>query len=392
MRVRTRSAALVDRLGPVANSARFEAYAFRLGGLLGQPALIDATLRLFSASILPSASRGRFLFSGQLASDLETTLSRIRSLADWPGAWVDEAQRQERLALSVAPALAFEYWRAAALAYHFALAVAPGGNEDNSPADLGWGKTRAFRRAAPGLTPVAEPVTIPWREFALPGYLRRPVEATAPTPLVVLFNGASTVKEEMTLWSAPFLERGLATLAFDGPGSGEMRGRVAVDVGQEDITAAILDLAGADARLDRRRVALLGVSFGGALAVHHAARNPDVAALVAVTPPFHPPAYIRGVRDFVVEEIAVLCGVDATAVRARSADLSCVPFAGDVRCPALVVAAGRDAILPASEARRLYDRLPGSKTLFYLRQASHVGISHIDLWTGAAADWLAARL
>lgn len=392
MSVRTHSAALVDRLGPVASAARIEGYAFRLGALLGQPALIDATLRLFSASVMPTVSRGRFLFSGQSASDLEATLGRIRSLADWPGAWVSEAKRQERLARGADPASAFEHWRAAALAYHFALAVAPSGNAEISPADLGHAKVRAFTRAAQGLDPVAEPVSIRWRQFELPGYLRRPSNAPTPRPLVVLFNGASTVKEEMTLWSAPFLERGLATLAFDGPGSGEMRGRIAVDVGQEDITASILDLADADARLDRRRVALLGVSFGGALAVHHAARNHDVAALVAVTPPFHPPKYIRNVRDLVVEEIAVLCGVDATAIRARSADLSCVPFVGDVRCPALVVAAGRDVILPASEARRLYDRLPGSKTLLYMRQASHVGISHIDLWTSAAADWLAARL
>ena len=53
---------------------------------------------------------------------------------------------------------------------------------------------------------------------------------------------------------------------------------------------------------------------------------------------------------------------------------------------------GLDAILPPTEAKRLYDALPGPKTFLYLSRATHIGLSHIDLWTAAAADWLDARL
>ena len=265
-------------------------------------------------------------------------------------------------------------------------------------AEIEAARLAAFARAAPGLAPPALPVTIPWPTAPLPGWLRLPAGTTAgarpggAVPLVVLFNGAGIVKEEMTLWSAPFLAHGLATLAFDGPGCGELRGRLATDCGQEDITATILAWAGARPDLDAGRVALLGVSFGGAQVIHHAARNPAVAACVSVTPPYHPPPYVDRVHPFVMAEIASLCGIDVEDVITRAHDLSCVPFVDEVSCPALVIGAGLDAILPPTEANRLFAALPGPKTLLHLRRATHIGLSHIDVWTAAAADWLAARL
>ena len=372
--------------------------SFRLAAFFGQPQLIDATLRLFSAGILPPPARKRFLFTGLAPAELSQTLRAIRSLADWPDVWAVEARRQEVRAraaeISGTPAAlakAAGHWRAAALAYSFASAAV--GTEAVADSELETARLAAFRRAAPGLTPPAEAVTLPWPTAPLPGWLRRPLAATGPTPLVVLFNGAGIVKEEMTLWSDAFLERGLATLAFDGPGCGELRGRLATDRNQEDITGAILDWAAARPELDGARVALLGVSFGGAQVIHHAARNPRVAACVSVTPPFHPAPYIDRVHPFVMAEIASLCGAaDGAAIVERSDDLSCIPFVGDVHCPTLVVGAGFDAIIPPTEARRLYDALSCPKTFLYLRGATHIGLSHIDLWTAAAADWLDARL
>ena len=51
-----------------------------------------------------------------------------------------------------------------------------------------------------------------------------------------------------------------------------------------------------------------------------------------------------------------------------------------------------DAILPPPEASRLYEALRSPKTFLYLRRATHIGLSHIDTWTDAAAEWLDARL
>ena len=388
---------LQERFGPWRARANGNELSFRLAVLLGQPNLIDATFRLFSAGIMPAPARKRFLYAGIDPADLARTLRAIRSLADWPVAWAAEGRRQEALArtaeLATAPAIiaaAPGYWRSAALAYGFAGAVVSADTAIGAECEAA--RRVAFRRAAPGLTPPAEAVTLPWRGSPLSGWLRRPRGVPGPTPLVVLFNGAGIVKEEMTLWSDEFLARGLATLAFDGPGCGELRGRLATDRDQEDITATILDWAEAHPALDGARVGLLGVSFGGAQVIHHTARNPRVAACVSVTPPYDPSRYIDRVHPFVMAEIAALCDINPAAIVARASDLSCVRFVADVHCPTLVIGAGLDAILPPTEAGRLYEALRCPKTFLYLRRATHIGLSHIDVWTEAAAEWLAARL
>ena len=73
---------LQERLGPLRERSGLDQLSFRLGAFLGQPPIIDATLRLFSAGILPSAVRQRFLFAGFAPDDLAATLRAIRSLAD----------------------------------------------------------------------------------------------------------------------------------------------------------------------------------------------------------------------------------------------------------------------------------------------------------------------
>lgn len=389
---------LAEHLAPLRARSGVDELSFRLAVLFGQPPLIDATFRLFSAGILPAPARKRFLYGGLAAPDLRRTLRSIRSLAEWPTAWNTEGCRLEHLAraaelapTAVERATATDYWRAAALAYAFASAAV--GNETSSHDAVDQARIAAFQHAAPGLTPPAQAVTLPWPTLPLPGWLRLPAASTGPVPLVVLFNGAGIVKEEMCLWSDPFLAQGLATLAFDGPGCGELRGRLAIDLGQEDITTAILGWAARHPALDARRVALLGVSFGGAQVIHHVAQNPQIAACVSVTPPYNPARYADRVHPFVMAEIAALCGAaDAAEIVARATDLSCVPVVEQIHCPTMVIGAGLDTILPPTEAPKLYHALRCPKTLLYLRRATHIGLSHIDIWSPAAAEWLAARL
>ena len=86
---------LQERLAPLRARSGVDELSFRLAVLFGQPHLIDATFRLFSAGIMPAPARKRFLYSGLEPADLSRTLRSIRSLADWPEAWAVEARRQE---------------------------------------------------------------------------------------------------------------------------------------------------------------------------------------------------------------------------------------------------------------------------------------------------------
>src|SRR5690242_21888325 len=89
---------LQERLAPWRTRASGNELSFRLAVLFGQPQLIDATFRLFSAGIMPPPARKRFLFAGLDADDLARTLRSIRALSDWPTAWAAEGRRQEMLA------------------------------------------------------------------------------------------------------------------------------------------------------------------------------------------------------------------------------------------------------------------------------------------------------
>src|SRR5438046_1761580 len=79
---------------------------------------------------------------------------------------------------------------------------------------------RPGSEAAPLLEPPATRFEVTFRRKPITGYLRVP-PGPRPVPVAVLFNGTNAVKEEMHWWSEALLERGIATLQFDGPGMGQ---------------------------------------------------------------------------------------------------------------------------------------------------------------------------
>src|SRR5262249_46979451 len=143
-----------------------------------------------------------------------------------------------------------------------------------------------FQRSLSVLQPTVRRLEIPWRTTHLPGYLIQPPQATAPSPLAVLLNGTSTSKEETLLWSNAFLERGLAVLALDWPGSGESALTVAPTADCDDFTDGVIAFAHGEPGLDSARIGLVGFSLGGAVAAIAAASDRRIGAIVAITPPY----------------------------------------------------------------------------------------------------------
>src|SRR6266545_5666744 len=166
----------------------------------------------------------RFIANGIDYNDFQTTLARIERWERWCAEWSRTAARHKQLAREAegrdSPPSAGEAYARAALCYHFGKFLF---FQDMDQLRAATAATaRNYQRAAPLLDPPAERVSIPYAGTSLPGYLRVPRQAERP-PVVLLLAGLDSVKEEFGTFEPLFLRRGVATLAFDGPGRVRVR-------------------------------------------------------------------------------------------------------------------------------------------------------------------------
>jgi 2,6-dihydroxypseudooxynicotine hydrolase len=138
-------------------------------------------------------------------------------------------------------------------------------------------------RALPHLVPPGERVAIPYEGKQLYGNLRKPA-GDARAPIVVMCMGLDSAKEEMNDYEERFLVRGLATLAFDGPGQGEAEYDFAICPEYEKPVKAVFDWLETRRDIDPKRAGIWGVSLGGYYAPRAAAFERRVKACVASGP------------------------------------------------------------------------------------------------------------
>jgi 2,6-dihydroxypseudooxynicotine hydrolase len=362
--------------------------AVSLGNRLIAPELIDRAFRWRSAAWLANGVISRLAPVGLPRAAGDATLRRIRSWDAWPGEWERLADRYVTLATNAkSPAAQRDHWRAAALAYHAAQLLVHDPVERKRA--LARHAAERYRAVAPLLDPPSERIELPYREVMAPGYLSLPPGASAArrVPLVVFFNGGSTTKEELNGWRDPFLAAGMATLMLDNPGTGETWAVARFVPNQYALLDALRALATDRPGLDGR-IALVGVSLGGMLAVHLARAAPDIAAVVTVTSPFAPGEYIMRMPLLTQWEVVHVTGFPIDCQPYLCTAIGLAPLATGLRTPLLVIGAGRDRVVPPREARRLYDAATPPRTLHWYPRAAHCCFSHLPLMLGNTARWL----
>lgn len=136
----------------------------------------------------------------------------------------------------------------------------------------------AYLAAGALFNPPVMRVTVPFEDSEVVFLYRRPPGIERP-PVVVMWGGVDAWKEQMTAASDLVLARGIATIAVDGPGTGESPVKGTPDADRQFLP--VLDWAAAQADLRGARVGLLGRSFGGYWATKLAHVVPDrIAAAV----------------------------------------------------------------------------------------------------------------
>ena len=215
----------------------------------------------------------RFTVNGVTPSDFHDVLASIERWEDWCRAWSARAKVHEDLGLEALEHKHFvsagEHLARAAVTYHFAKYLFV-----NDMAQMRAAHRRAvacLTLALPHLDPPGERVVIPYEGKHLVGTLRRP-DGIARPPLVLMTMGLDSTKEELLTFEDTFLRRGMATLAFDGPGQGEAEYDFAIRADYEAVTGIVIDWVEKERKdIDSARIGIWGISLGGYYAPRSAA-------------------------------------------------------------------------------------------------------------------------
>jgi fermentation-respiration switch protein FrsA (DUF1100 family) len=207
-----------------------------------------------------------------------------------------------------------------------------------------------------GLSDV-EPVTFETTDgLELNGWF---VAASGPSPpiTVLVFNGNAGNRAHRAPLAAALQRHGLQVLLIDYRGYGGNAGTPTENGLAADSRAAHTYLAGRP-DVDASRIVYFGESLGTAVAIHLAVERPP-AALVLRSPftsiadvgryhyPFLPMRLLLRDRFAAIDQIR------------------------RIRVPLLVIAGGRDRVVPIENSRRLYAAAVAPKTLLVLPNADH---------------------
>ena len=335
----------------------------------------------------------RFMANNVDYNDLQRIRADLHSWDDWCWAWSAMGAEHERQADEAVAAghrlTATEAYQRATIYYHFANAIFYRDKTQKEVAHLK--KVACYAKAAPYLDPPAERLEIPFEETALPAYLRLP-DSGGPHPCVILVCGLDSVKEQETAWEEAFLARGIATFSFDGPGQGEMWGRMKLRLDYELAVVALVDYLSRRVEIDASRIGLLGHSMGGYFGARAAAREHRLAAAVLLAGFFQLRPWPE-LSVFVRSGLQHMFGVATEAeAQALATQLSLEDVAADIRCPLLIVHGAKDTLIPLADAQWLAKMTTCPTELFVYPEGNHVMNNFVYRMRPQAADWLYDRL
>lgn len=148
-----------------------------------------------------------------------------------------------------------------------------------------------FQRGGLLLKPKKELVSVPFAGRSGEGnqvhfYARRRPVSAPRQPVVIRWSGIDTWKEERQDIDERLFQAGFAVLAMDMPGTGESPVLVGPDGERQFLP--VLDWISAQPELDEKRVAVIGMSWGGYWATKLAFQHADrIAAAVNWAGPVH---------------------------------------------------------------------------------------------------------
>jgi 2,6-dihydroxypseudooxynicotine hydrolase len=330
----------------------------------------------------------RFVSNGVILADFEEVTGSIERWEDWCAAWSARAKLHEDLgteALRDGHRLtAGEHFVRAAMYYHFAKFVFV-----QDPLQMRAAHKKAvecYTSALPLMRPPGERVAI----GPYVGVLRKP--DAGRSPVLVMAPGLDSTKEELHVYEEPFLARGIATLAIDGPGQGEAEYEVPICGDYERAASVVVDWIEKRSDVDAKRVAMWGVSLGGYYAPRAAAFEKRFRACIALSGPFDWAEIWDALPDLTRDTFRARSHSASQAeAKQKASALTLRDAAARITCPIFIVAGRQDRLVPAAHAERLAKSVAGPVELLMVEDGGHNANNRPYRYRSRSADWLAAQ-
>jgi 2,6-dihydroxypseudooxynicotine hydrolase len=330
----------------------------------------------------------RFVSNGVLLADFEEVTASLERWDDWCAAWSARAKLHEDLgkeSLGDGHRLsAGEHFVRAAMYYHFAKFVFV-----QDPVQMRAAHMKAvecYTGALPLMRPPGERVGI--GPYA--GVLRKPVAGRCP--VLIMAPGLDSTKEELHAYEEPFLARGIAILAIDGPGQGEAEYEIPICGDYERAATTVVDWIEKRSDLDAKRIAVWGVSLGGYYAPRAAAFENRLRACIALSGPFDWAEIWDALPELTRETFRVRSHSPTQAeAKERAGALTLRDAAKQITCPLFIVAGRQDRLVPAAHAERLAKAASGPVELLMVEDGGHNANNRPYRYRSRSADWLAGQ-
>ena len=230
------------------------------------------------------AEKGAYPLGGLNPQDVEEALSYIktRDRDDWAAGFSKVAAKYMAIGNQATdPKSAGEAYKRAWRLYYFAQWPVP-----NSA-----GKKQAYASALDAYAKYSKTLDNPMKAVQIPfegktihAYVRMPKNATGPVPMILAISGLDSRKETVAESYSQILDKGIGYLAVDSPGTGQAPVKVGPGAGK--MFSAILDYMAQQPEMDKSRIVVSGVSFGGYWATELAFKEKArILGSVAQSPP-----------------------------------------------------------------------------------------------------------
>jgi|SRR5579859_5230917 len=337
----------------------------------------------------------RFVANGVDPNDFQRVTKRIAQWNDWSREWSACGAMHERMGDEAETQRCYQsaayHYLHAAMAYHFGKFLFV-----QKPDELRAAHERVvhtYQKALPYGDFPGERVVIPYEAGkSMYGVLRKPWHTPKP-PVVILSPGLDSVKEELHYYGDDFLRRGMAVLAIDGPGQGEMEFEYPLRHDFEAPIHAVIDYLEGRPDVDAGRVGLMGVSLGGYFAPRAAAFEPRISAAISVAGAYNLAKHFDRYPLLTQEAfIYRLKAADEAAARALLQRFTLQGVLEKVTCPLLIIMGRLDRLFPPEEAEQMAAEAGEVAELWMFEDGNHVCNNIPYKYRPQQADWMRSKL